>query len=108
VHRVPAINRFAFDATLAQREGLRHTPAGIPAVECTLDHRSVQREAGGQRKVECEMHAVAFGDVALALSGIDVGTPLHCEGFIARRYRTGASVALHVTRFEQIEITKGN
>ena len=34
---------------------------------------------------------------------------MRCEGFIARRYRTGASVALHVTRFEQNEVmTKGN
>jgi len=26
---------------------------------------------------------------------------VHCEGFIARRYRTGSSNALHLTRFEQ-------
>ncbi len=96
------------DAILAQRSDLRRTPAGIPAVECTLDHRSTQREAGGERRVECEMHAVAFGDVALALSGLDAGTPLRCEGFVARRYRTGAGVALHLTRFERIEETRGN
>jgi primosomal replication protein N len=103
---VPALNRFAFDATLAQRSDLRHTPAGIPAIECTLDHRSMQTEAGGERRVECGLHAVAFGEVATALSGVDVGTSLRCEGFIARRYRTGSSVALHVTRFTQIE--RGN
>ncbi|HEX6138360.1 MAG TPA: primosomal replication protein N [Casimicrobiaceae bacterium] len=102
------MNRLALDAVLAQREGLRHTPAGIPAVECRLDHRSMQREAGGERRVECEMHAVAFGEVALALCRLGLGTPLRCEGFIARRYRTGTSIALHVTRFEQIETTKGH
>ena len=100
---MPAINRFAFDAILAARDELRHTPAGIPAIECTLDHRSVQQEAGGERRVECELHAVAFGDVALALRRLDVGTPLRCEGFIARRYRTGSSVALHVTRLTEME-----
>jgi primosomal replication protein N len=105
---VPALNRFAFEAVLAQRDELRHTPAGIPAIECTLDHRSMQREAGGERRVECELHAVAFGEVALALRATGVGVPLHCEGFIARRYRTGSSVALHVTRFMPIEMTKGN
>ena len=105
---MPAINRFAFDAILAQRDALRHTPAGIPAFECTLAHRSVQPEAGAERRVECELHAVAFDDVALALSRVDVGASLRCEGFIARRYRTGPSVALHVTRFTQIEMTKGN
>ena len=105
---MPALNRFVFEAVLAQRDELRHTPAGIPAIECTLDHRSMQREAGGERRVECELHAVAFGEVALALRATEVGVPLHCEGFIARRYRTGSSVALHVTRFMPIETTKGN
>ena len=104
---MPAINRFAFDAALAQRDDLRHTPAGVPALDCTLEHRSMQREAGGERRVECALHAVAFGEVALALAKVRVGTPLRCEGFIARRYRTGTSVALHVTRFEQID-TKGS
>ena len=105
---MPALNRFVFEAVLAQRDELRHTPAGIPAIECTLDHRSMQREAGGERRVECELHAVAFGEVALGLRATEVGVPLHCEGFIARRYRTGSSVALHVTRFMPIETTKGN
>jgi primosomal replication protein N len=101
-------NRFTLDATLARRDALRHTPAGIPAVECALDHRSLQHEAGGERRVECEMHAVAFGDVAVALVRCAVGSALRCDGFIARRYRTGTSVTLHVTRFESIEMTKGN
>jgi primosomal replication protein N len=105
---VPPANRFALDAILGKCDALRHTPAGIPAIECTLDHRSTQREAGGERKVECEMHAVAFGDVALALARCAVGSALRCDGFIARRYRTGTSVTLHLTRFESIEMTKGN
>jgi primosomal replication protein N len=102
------VNRFTLDATLARRDALRHTPAGIPAVECALDHRSLQHEAGGERRVECEMHAVAFGDVAVALARCAVGSALRCDGFIARRYRSGTSVTLHVTRFESIEMTKGN
>jgi primosomal replication protein N len=105
---VPEINRFTFDAILAACAGVRHTPAGIPAVECTFDHRSQQDEAGSRRKVECEMHAVAFGDVALALGRCAIGSVLRCEGFIARRYRTGTSLTLHVTRFGQIDMTKGN
>jgi primosomal replication protein N len=105
---VPGINRFAFDAILAGCTGVRHTPAGIPAIECTLDHRSQQDEAGIARRVECEMHALAFGEVALALGRCAIGSALRCEGFIARRYRTGTSLTLHVTRFGQIDMTKGN
>ena len=93
-------NRILLDATLAQRGDLRYTPAGIPAIDCTLHHRSVQDEADGQRKVECEIHAVAFGEAARGLSGIGAGSQLRCEGFLARRYREGTAVALHITRFE--------
>jgi primosomal replication protein N len=79
---------------------LRHTPAGVPAIDCTLEHRSTQAEAGGERKVECEMHAVAFGEVARRMSRVGPGSAIRCEGFLARRYRTGPAVAFHITRFE--------
>ena len=82
------------------RGDLRHTPAGIPAIDCTLVHQSTQKEAGGERKVECEVHAVAFGEVARRLSRVPAGSELQCEGFLARRYRTGAAVAFHITGFE--------
>ena len=91
-------NTLILDATLAQRDPLRYTPAGIPAVDCTLQHTSTQAEAGGERKVECELHAVAFGEAALELSRLRVGGELRCEGFLARRYRTGITVAMHITR----------
>jgi len=47
------------------------------------------------------MHAVAFGDIAHALARIAPGASLRCEGFVARRYRTGTSIALHLTGFTQ-------
>ena len=100
---MPGQNRLTLDATLAQRDPLRYTPAGIPAVDCTLQHASTQAEAGGERKVECELHAVAFADVAVKLSRVPVGAELRCEGFLARRYRTGVTVAMHITQIEQTE-----
>ena len=66
----------------------------------TLSHVSEQPEAGGMRKVECEIAAVAFGATALALAKLGPGTVIRCEGFLARRYRTGTSLALHIDRFE--------
>ncbi|MFO1305105.1 MAG: primosomal replication protein N [Burkholderiales bacterium] len=98
-------NKVVLDATLAQRDPLRYTPAGIPAIDCTLHHASMQHEAGGERRVECEIHAVAFEQTALALSRMSAGSALRCEGFLARRYRTGVTVALHITN---IETTEGN
>jgi primosomal replication protein N len=102
---VPAENRLTLDATLLARDPLRHTPAGIPALDCTLRHESQQHEAGGQRRVDCELHAVAFADVARSLCDVPADAALRCEGFLARRYRTGTTLALHITRFTQL---KGN
>jgi primosomal replication protein N len=103
VHGDTGINRFTLDATLAQRDDLRYTPAGIPVLEMTLAHASTQPEAGSERKVDCEMAAVAFADVARKLANVGTGTALRCEGFIARRWRSGTSVALHISRFELTE-----
>jgi primosomal replication protein N len=91
------------DAILAERGDLRHTPAGIPALECVLRHQSVQPEAGGERKVDCELAAIAFGEPAKSLARLPVGTALRCKGFLARRYRTGITIALHVNEFELLQ-----
>ena len=100
---MPDANRLVLDATLADRGDLRYTPAGIPALECMLRHASIQPEAGGERKVECELAAVAFGDPAKALARVANGTALRCTGFLARRYRTGITIALHVNDFELLQ-----
>ena len=97
-----AANRLTLDATLAARDALRYTPAGIPALDCTLRHESQQREANGERRVELEVHGVAFADVARRLSEISLDRTLRCEGFLARRYRTGTTLALHITRFIEL------
>ena len=109
-----AANRLVLDATLTAREPLRYTPAGLPAIDCMLRHASMQAEAGGERKVECEIAAVAFADIARLLATLELERPLPIllrplgrddEGFLARRYRTGTSLALHITRFIEL---KGN
>jgi primosomal replication protein N len=97
---VPESNRLTFEALLTQRGELRYTPAGIPAIDCSLHHRSTQAEAGGERKVDCELFAVAFGDVARKLAAKAIGSEVSCGGFLARRYRTGITVALHITHLD--------
>ena len=100
---MPGANRLTIDATLAELSALRYTPAGIPALECVLKHASTQPEAGGSRKVDCEIAAVAFGDSAVALARVATGTLLRCTGFLARRYRTGITLLLHVNEFETLD-----
>ena len=78
--------------------------------DAVLRHLIVaMREADGERKVDCEIAAVAFGKPALALAGVAAGTALRCEGFLARRYRTGITVALHIDAFARLDnVTEGN
>ena len=91
------------DARLASRDDLRFTPAGLPALDFQLAHESTQTEADRERRVACELAAVALGPIARDLSSVALGAQLRCRGFLARRYRTGISVALHVNEFELLE-----
>jgi primosomal replication protein N len=96
-------NAVTIDARLAARADLRFTPAGLPALDFQLAHESMQTEAGGERRVACDLAAVALGPIAKGLAEVEVGAQVRCRGFLTRRYRTGMSVALHVNEFELLE-----
>ena len=85
---------------MRSRGDLRFTPAGVPALDFELDHESMQIEAGGERRVACELAGIAIGPVAKELAGVVPGATIRCTGFLARRYRTGITIALHVNEFE--------
>jgi primosomal replication protein N len=91
------------DARLSARGDLRFTPAGVPALDFELAHESMQTEANTARRVACELSAVAIGPLAKDLAAVAVGAKMRCRGFLARRYRTGTSVSLHVNAFELME-----
>jgi primosomal replication protein N len=102
-------NSVTLDAMLQSRGALRFTPAGVPALDFELAHESVQVEAGGERRVACELAAVALGPVAKRIADVEPGAHMRCQGFLARRYRTGITVALHVNEFDlKPEINEGN
>ena len=94
------MNHVTLEARLASRGDLRFTPAGIPALDFQLAHESMQSEANGERRVACELAAVVLGPLAKDLANVAVGAQVRCRGFLARRYRTGTSVALHVNEFD--------
>ena len=96
-------NQVTLDARLAARGDLRFTPAGVAALDFQLAHESTQTEGNAERRVACELAGVAIGPLARDLAVVAVGTQLRCRGFLARRYRTGTSVTLHVNAFELME-----
>ena len=85
---------------LIELGALRHTPAGVPVIKFRLQHDSTQTEAGVQRKVSCEVAAVAFEREATLLAAAKLGSDVKVNGFLAARSRSSRSVVLHATEIE--------
>ncbi len=79
-------------------EPTRYTPAGLPVVSFVLQHASEQIEAGLKRKVECEVNAVAIGE--LAKQPISLGAQISVQGFLAKRSAKSTQLILHVTHLQ--------
>ena len=82
-------------------EPIRYTPAGLPLLSFVLQHASEQIEAGLKRKVECEVNAVALGE--LAELNIQPGSLIKAKGFLAKRSAKSNQLVLHV---EQLQINQ--
>jgi primosomal replication protein N len=86
-----------------QLGALRYTPAGMPALEFKLAHESEQEEAGGKRKVQAELGAVAFDSQARLMAGAKLGVQAKFQGFLAAKSRRSQRLVLHVTNIEFLE-----
>jgi primosomal replication protein N len=95
-------NSFFCIATLAERDVLRYTPAGIPMVSAVLTHTSEQLEAGISRQVGFELNAIAAGTIADRLERAQMGALFRFIGFMARKNRNSKTLVLHLTDFELI------
>ena len=95
-----ASNRVDLLGRLIESGGLRHTPAGIPALQIRLGHASHQEEAGRTRPVNFEMAALAFGEVAARLAEVSLGTLVQTQGFLDRTSVRNPQPQLHITEFE--------
>ena len=81
-------------------EPIRYTPAGIALLSFVLQHASEQVEAGFKRKVECEVNAVALGD--LAKTNIQVGDHIKAKGFLAKRSAKSTQLVMHIVKLELV------
>lgn len=95
------MNHVALSARIAEIGSLRHTPAGLPALDLRLEHESEVVEAGQPRQVKATVKAVAIGTVAEALARQPVGSPWGFTGFLATP-RNGRHPVLHIQSFESV------
>ena len=93
-------NSFQCIATLAERDVMRYSPAGIPIMAAKLFHASEQVEAGISRRVEFELAALAAGQIARQLEQARLGAAYRFSGFMARKSRNSRSLVFHLTDFE--------
>ncbi|MBL8333128.1 MAG: primosomal replication protein N [Rubrivivax sp.] len=93
------MNRLLLQARLVERAALRHTPAGLPALDVSLKHDSELSENGAPRKVNMELRAVAIGEVTRSLSTLALGDEALFAGFLAPA-RNGRGLIFHITTVE--------
>ena len=79
---------------------MRYTPAGLPALNVSLEHESEVSEAGSPRTVKVVVKAVAFGVLAERLAKQAIGSHWKFSGFIANA-RQGKAVVFHIQDFLQ-------
>ena len=101
------VNQLRLSATLAEAGALRHTPAGLPALDMRLEHESQVEEAGSQRTVRLVLKAVALGAMAERLAKQPIGSQWLFSGFLASP-RNAKSVVLHIQDFQQDQFQGGS
>ena len=90
------MNRLVLSATLLERGALRFTPAGLPALDLALEHRSDLSHEGQARKVSLQMKALVIGSLVDAVSRMPLGSEATFAGFLATA-RNGRGTLFHIT-----------
>ena len=98
-----ARNHLVITGALIELKSLRHTPAGIPVTEIRVKHQSRQNESNLEREVECELAAVAIGDLAKLIQGARLGDTINASGFLTNRGKSARQLVLHITDIEFLE-----
>ena len=95
------VNEVVLSGTVHDLNDLRYTPAGIPVLEFSVRHMSTQAEAGTSRRVELDMPAIAFGNVAQRLAqASEASRSIMARGFLAKRSMRSTQVVLHARDIE--------
>lgn len=93
------MNQLQVVATIAERDVLRYTPAGVPVVSAILMHSSQQVEAGVERLVQFEISAFAAGDISGRFAAAELGAAHQFTGFLARKNRNSKALVFHIIDF---------
>lgn len=93
------MNRLVLSATLVGRAAPRYTPAGLTALDLSLQHESTVTEDGQPRQVSMEIKALAIGAITKELTPLALGRTGLFAGFITST-RNGRGLLFHITSVE--------
>lgn len=98
-------NYFVLSGALCRHPERSESPAGIPHTVLTLEHRSMQQEAGLNRQAYVRMQVVLSGAVLQQhAQHLTLGSMVRVSGFLNRHQsRSGqAKLVLHAQQIEQL------
>jgi primosomal replication protein N len=94
------MNQVQLSGVLVERDAMRYTPAGLPALGFTVQHSSQVHDVHAQRTVDVTVKSMAFGAVAERLAAQPLGSSWKFSGFLANG-RQSKSLVFQVQEFVQ-------
>ena len=97
------INRLILTGEVISEPKTRKSPAGITMTRFTLDHQSIQQEAGTDRKVACRIIVTACGDVLQHV--ITKGARIEVDGFLSyeSRQQMETRLIIHAQHIKELK-----
>ena len=94
------MNQLVLTACLVEVSPLRYTPAGLPALNFSLESDTEVQEMGTKRQVKVSLKALAIGHLAESIGKQAVGSVWKFTGFLGAA-RQGKNVVFHIQEFNQ-------
>ena len=95
------MNQLVLTACLVEVSPLRYTPAGLPALNFSLESDTEIQEMGTKRQVKVSLKALAIGHLAESIGKQTLGSAWKFTGFLGAA-RQGKNVVFHIQEFAHI------
>jgi primosomal replication protein N len=95
------VNQLVLTACLVEVSPLRYTPAGLPALNFSLESETEVQEQGSKRQVKVSLKALAIGHLAESIGKQTLGSVWKFTGFLGAA-RQGKNVVFHIQEFAAI------
>jgi primosomal replication protein N len=92
------VNQLVLTACLVEVAPLRYTPAGLPALNFSLESETEVQEMGNKRQVKVSLNALAIGHLAESIGKQALGSVWKFTGYLGAA-RQGKNVVFHIQEF---------